>query len=71
MNNLAEFRHFRYLLAIVEHKGIRDATEHLRTAEPNLSVHRHIVNRYIRIDEMIRAQAIQYSDLNYSPPWCG
>ena len=26
-----------------------------------------IANRYIRIDEMGRAQAIQYSDLNYSP----
>ena len=26
-----------------------------------------IVNRYIRIDEMGRAQAIQYSDLDYSP----
>jgi hypothetical protein len=38
MNNLAEFRHFRYLLAIVEHKGFRAAAEHLRTAEPNLSV---------------------------------
>ena len=29
--------------------------------------HRPVVNRYIRIDEMYRAQAIQYSDLNYSP----
>jgi type IV secretion system protein VirB5 len=29
--------------------------------------HRPIVNRYVRIDEMGRAQAIQYSDLNYSP----
>ena len=29
--------------------------------------HRPIVNRYIRIDEMGRAQAIQYSDLDYSP----
>lgn len=28
---------------------------------------RKIVNRYIRIDEMGRAQAIQYSDLDYSP----
>jgi type IV secretion system protein VirB5 len=28
---------------------------------------RPIVSRYIRIDEMGRAQAIQYSDLNYSP----
>jgi len=30
-------------------------------------VHRPTVTRYIRIDEMGRAQAIQYSDLNYSP----
>ena len=29
--------------------------------------HRPIANRYIRIDEMSRAQAIQYSDLNYTP----
>jgi len=29
--------------------------------------HRPIVNRYVRIDEMGRAQAIQYSDLDYSP----
>lgn len=28
---------------------------------------RPVVNRYIRIDEMGRAQAIQYSDLNYTP----
>ncbi len=28
---------------------------------------RPLVDRYIRIDEMGRAQAIQYSDLNYSP----
>lgn len=29
--------------------------------------HRPVVNRYVRIDEMGRAQAIAYSDLNYSP----
>jgi type IV secretion system protein VirB5 len=34
----------------------------------NLSLARRpVVNRYIRIDEMGRAQAIQYSDLNYGP----
>jgi type IV secretion system protein VirB5 len=32
-----------------------------------LLAHRPIANRYIRIDEMGRAQAIAYSDLNYSP----
>ncbi len=29
--------------------------------------HKPVQNRYIRIDEMGRAQAIQYTDLNYSP----
>ena len=29
--------------------------------------HKPTINRYIRIDEMGKAQAIQYSDLNYSP----
>ena len=29
--------------------------------------HKPVLNRYIRIDEMGRAQAIQYSDLSYSP----
>lgn len=33
----------------------------------NSLAHRPLTNRYIRIDEMGRAQAIQYSDLNYSP----
>jgi type IV secretion system protein VirB5 len=34
----------------------------------NISLARRpMVERYIRIDEMGRAQAIQYSDLNYSP----
>lgn len=29
--------------------------------------HKPVINRYIRIDEMGKAQAIQYMDLNYSP----
>jgi DNA-binding transcriptional LysR family regulator len=37
MNDWAEFRHFKYLLAIVEHKGFRAAAEQLHTAQPNLS----------------------------------
>src|ERR1700727_2703296 len=32
-----------------------------------LLAHRPVANRYIRIDEMGRAQAIAYTDLNYSP----
>lgn len=38
MNDWVEFRHFRYLLAIVEHDGFRAAAEYLHTAQPNLSV---------------------------------
>jgi DNA-binding transcriptional LysR family regulator len=38
MNDWAEFRHFKYLLAILEYQGFRAASEHLHTAEPNLSV---------------------------------
>jgi DNA-binding transcriptional LysR family regulator len=37
MNDWAEFRHFKYLLAIAEHEGFRAAAEHLHTAQPNLS----------------------------------
>ncbi|WP_049961148.1 LysR family transcriptional regulator [Pseudacidobacterium ailaaui] len=37
MNDWVEFRHFKYLLAIVEHKGFRAAAESLHTAQPNLS----------------------------------
>ena len=33
----------------------------------NSLAHRPVANRYIRIDEVGRAQAIQYTDLNYSP----
>lgn len=37
MNDAAEFRHFRYLLAVAEHKGFRAAAEHLNTSQPSLS----------------------------------
>ena len=40
----------------------------LGSAWMNFSLaHRPVANRYIRIDEMGRAQAIQYTDLSYSP----
>ena len=38
MYDWAEFRHFRYLLAILEKQGVRAAAEILHTAQPNLSV---------------------------------
>lgn len=38
MYDWAEFRHFRYLLTILEKQGVRAAAEILHTAQPNLSV---------------------------------
>lgn len=39
MYDWAEFRHFRYLLAVLEMQGFRAAADELHTAQPNLSVH--------------------------------
>lgn len=39
MYDWAEFRHFRYLLTILELQGFRSAADELNTAQPNLSVH--------------------------------
>lgn len=38
MHDWAEFRHFRYLLTILERGGFRSAAEHLHTSQPNLTV---------------------------------
>src|ERR1700744_5868976 len=38
MYDWAEFRHFRYLLAILEKQGFRAAAEELHTSQPNLTV---------------------------------
>jgi DNA-binding transcriptional LysR family regulator len=38
MYDWAEFRHFRYLLTILEKRGVRIAAEELNTTQPNLSV---------------------------------
>jgi DNA-binding transcriptional LysR family regulator len=38
MHDWAEFRHFRYLLAILEEQGFRAAADVLHTAQPNLSI---------------------------------
>jgi len=37
VDDFAEFRHFRYLLAVAQHKGFRAAAEALNTAQPSLS----------------------------------
>jgi len=38
MHDWAEFRHFRYLLAILQQQGFRAAADVLHTAQPNLSI---------------------------------
>ena len=38
MHDWAEFRHFLYLLRILEKGGFRVAAEELHTSQPNLSV---------------------------------
>lgn len=38
MNDWAEFRHFRYLLVILEKQGFRIAAEELNSSQPNLTV---------------------------------
>jgi DNA-binding transcriptional LysR family regulator len=38
MYDWAEFRHFRYLLTILEKQGFRTAAEELHTSQPNLTV---------------------------------
>lgn len=38
MYDWAEFRHFRYLLTILEKRGVRIAAEELHTSQPNLSI---------------------------------
>ncbi|MGA2251905.1 MAG: LysR family transcriptional regulator [Edaphobacter sp.] len=37
MDDYAEFRHLKYLLAIVKHKGVRAAAEALHITQPSLS----------------------------------
>ena len=39
MYDWAEYRHFRYLLEILDLKGFRAAAEQLHTTQPNLSAH--------------------------------
>lgn len=38
MNDWAEFRHFRYLMTILEKRGFRAAAQELNTSQPNLTV---------------------------------
>lgn len=60
-SHYAERRAYRFTLAC-------ETVLLLASLGMNLSLARRpLITRYIRIDEMGRAQAIQYSDLNYSP----
>ena len=36
MNDYAEFRHFKYLLEILEQESLRSAAENLHTTSPNI-----------------------------------
>src|SRR5664279_18887 len=36
MNDFAEFRHFKYLLEILEQESLRSAADHLHTTSPNI-----------------------------------
>jgi DNA-binding transcriptional LysR family regulator len=49
MYDWAEFRHFWYLLAILEKKGFRSASEHLHTSQPNLSVQARQFQEYASV----------------------
>jgi DNA-binding transcriptional LysR family regulator len=64
MYEWAEFRHFRYLLAILEKQGFRSAAEELRTAQPNLSVQARQFqeNASIRLFRKIKGGRIRPTD---------
>ena len=49
MNEWAEFRHFLYLLTVLECGGIRPAAEVLHTYSPNLSVQAKDFQEYFNI----------------------
>jgi len=56
MYDWAEFRHFWYLLAILEKRGFRLAAEHLHTSQPNLSVQARQFQDYASVTLFRRAK---------------
>jgi DNA-binding transcriptional LysR family regulator len=64
MYEWAEFRHFRYLLTILERQGFRAAAEELRTAQPNLSVQARQFqeNASVRLFRKIKGGRIRPTD---------
>jgi DNA-binding transcriptional LysR family regulator len=57
MNDWAEFRHFRYLLTILEKQGFRAAAEELHTSQPNLTVQARQFQENARIHLLRRSRA--------------
>lgn len=49
MYDWAEFRHFWYLLAVLEKRGFRPAAEYLHTSQPNLSVQARQFQEYASV----------------------
>lgn len=49
MYDWAEFRHFWYLLTVLEKRGFRPAAEHLHTSQPNLSVQARQFQEYAAV----------------------
>lgn len=64
MNDWAEFRHFKYLLAVLELQGFRAAAEHLHTAQPNLSIQAKQFQEYasVRLYEKAKDGRIKPTD---------
>ena len=49
MYDLAEFRHFKYLLAIAENAGFRAAAQKLRVSQPALSKQAKGFQEYLNV----------------------
>ena len=49
MDDFAEFRHFKYLLAVAEYKGFRAAADALHTSQPSLSRQIHAFQDHYKI----------------------
>ena len=57
MYDWAEFRHFRYLLTILEKQGFRAAAEELHTSQPNLTVQARQFQENARVRLFRRSRA--------------
>ena len=64
MHEWAEFRHFRYLLTILELRGFRAAAERLNTGQPNLSMQakQFQENASVRLYEKAKDGRIKLTD---------